>query len=230
MPDQALIGEVNRRMHGRNRIPARTLTPVKLAVSDAAAGEVNREYRFARRPRFLAGYAGALTPAERGSAMHKFMQFADYENARDHLEDEIARMRDNAFLTPAETESLSQQSLRKFFHGSLGKGMFQSARLLREVRFMAEFGQDKLVVALPQMDEKFPRVLQGVADAVFFEHGAAVVVDYKTDRVDSMEQLLERYRVQLELYRDILSESLDAPVKSAVLYSFALSDWIEWQA
>lgn len=33
-----------------------------------------------------------MTPAQRGTAMHTFMQFCDYEKAKDDLETEISRL------------------------------------------------------------------------------------------------------------------------------------------
>ena len=58
---------------------------------------------------------------------------------------------------------------------------------------------------------------------MFLEEDGAVVVDYKTDRVKTPDELRERYRVQLALYRNALTEALGVPVKECVLYSFALS-------
>ena len=49
---------------------------------------------------------------------------------------------------------------------------------------------------------------RGVADCVFAEDGGAVIVDYKTDHVRTPAELVERYRVQLELYRKVLGLSL----------------------
>jgi ATP-dependent helicase/nuclease subunit A len=191
--------------------------PTKLAVSEAAAGEGAAAYRFSNRPRFMGDYAGKLTPAERGQAMHKFMQFAGYESARDNLEGEIKRMKEQVFLSAAEVNSLSRPKLQKFFSSALANRIFKSQKVMRELRFMSEFGQDKWQGTM----------MQGVADCVFIEDGGAVIVDYKTDRVKDMHELLEHYRTQLEFYRDILSESLETPVKACILYSFWLSESFE---
>ncbi|MFR9190129.1 MAG: hypothetical protein ACLVL7_07770 [Anaerotruncus massiliensis (ex Togo et al. 2019)] len=50
-----------------------------------------------------------------------------------------------------------------------------------------------------------------------------MIVDYKTDHVRTPAELVERYRVQLELYRKVLGGALGMPVRECVLYSFALS-------
>ena len=44
-----------------------------------------------------------------------------------------------------------------------------------------------------------------------------------TSHVRTPAELVERYRVQLELYRKVLGGALGMPVRECVLYSFALS-------
>jgi ATP-dependent helicase/nuclease subunit A len=167
-----------------------------------------------------------LTPAEKGSAMHKFMQFASYAAARDNLEAEILRMAKERFLSRAEAESLSRPKLRAFFESELARRIFASADVRRELRFMAECGRKLLGEIIPKEEPEAEIVLQGVADCVFFEDGEAVVLDYKTDNVRDENTLVERYFRQLELYAAILEESLGARVKECVIYSFALSQAI----
>ena len=67
-------------------------------------------------------------------------------------------------------------------------------------------------------------MLQGIADCVFEEHDGYVLVDYKTDRVKSIETLKERYSAQLEMYKAALNLLLEKPVKECVIYSFSLGN------
>ena len=223
--DPEIITAIGYRINFTYPNTALTITPTKLAVSDVAKGKKLAEHRFARRPQFVSNFDG-LNAAERGNAMHKFMQFSNYTAARDNLSNEIMRMQAQNFLSVAEVNSLSRQRLRNFFTSALAKRMFHSNKVLRELRFMAEFGKERLVDILPQMNEHGKVVLQGVADCVFIEPDGAVIIDYKTDHVNNMDELLSRYSMQLLLYKEILGESLDCTVKECVLYSFALSDWV----
>ena len=56
--------------------------------------------------------------------------------------------------------------------------------------------------------------VQGVADCVFWEEGGMVIVDYKTDVVSCAEELADKYREQLRIYRMILRQSLQTEVKA----------------
>ena len=70
-------------------------------------------------------------------------------------------------------------------------------------------------------------VVEGVVDCAFVENGSLVIVDFKTDRAQSGEELVEKYKDQLGVYCRCLSEVLDIPVKETVIYSFRLGKSIE---
>ena len=65
-------------------------------------------------------------------------------------------------------------------------------------------------------------IIEGVADCAFVESGELVIVDFKTDRANSADELADRYRDQLSVYRRCLSEVLGLPVKETLIYSFRL--------
>ncbi|MDR2908397.1 MAG: helicase-exonuclease AddAB subunit AddA [Oscillospiraceae bacterium] len=222
-PDEKLLARLKEDAAWAYPYAARTLIPAKLAVSDAARGEEADDYRFKRRPRFLA--ERGLTGAEKGDAMHKFMQFSSYERAREDIEGEIARLLRQSFFTRAQADSLDRGRLRAFFEGALAKRIFAADRVMRELRFTGLCPPDTVGYAAGR-DDGSRIVLQGVADCVFIEKGSAVIVDYKTDRVASGEELAGRYRRQLDLYRAILSEALAEPIGECCLYSFYLGQEI----
>ena len=65
-------------------------------------------------------------------------------------------------------------------------------------------------------------MVQGIIDAWFEEDGRVVIVDYKTDRVSSGEELIKRYRAQLVYYGRALRQILHKEVSEYMFYSFAL--------
>ncbi len=69
-------------------------------------------------------------------------------------------------------------------------------------------------------------LVQGIIDAYFEEKDGIVVLDYKTDKVKSAEQLKERYHAQLEYYAQALEGLLEKPVKEKIIYSFTLREEI----
>jgi ATP-dependent helicase/nuclease subunit A len=66
-----------------------------------------------------------------------------------------------------------------------------------------------------------PLLIQGVIDCFFEEEGQWVLVDYKTDYVNSVQRLQElaqQYRVQMDLYTEALEQITGKPVKERILY------------
>ena len=220
-PDEAALEALRRRLAFRYPFEAQTKIPTKMAVSQLAGSAYAASYRFSARPAFLQG--DGLTGAQRGNALHKFMQFADYQAAARDASGEIARMAREGFLSRQEADSIRPDRVRAFFSSRLAARIFSAKQVWRELRFLAEAGERELGAYSALFTNGGETAIQGVADCVFLEEDGAVVVDYKTDRVKTPDELRERYRVQLALYRNALTEALGVPVKECVLYSFALS-------
>ena len=65
-------------------------------------------------------------------------------------------------------------------------------------------------------------LIQGIIDAYFEEDGEIVVLDYKTDRVQTEAELKDRYQEQLRLYTRALEQITQKKVKEQIIYSFTL--------
>lgn len=82
---------------------------------------------------------------------------------------------------------------------------------------------------LPDQDSDEPVLVQGIIDCYFEEEDGLVLVDYKTDSITKGQEeiLLNRYHVQLVLYKKALEQIAGKRVKEGGIYSFALGKWIE---
>ena len=219
-PNEALIARLREHMAYRYPYEALARIPAKLAASDTAHGTLPWRFAATARPACLS--AAGMTPAQRGIAMHTFMQFASYEQAADDPEREIARLVRAQFLTEEQAAVLDRARLKAFFDSALYRRMRASPRCLREVPFTA-LRPATSVAGGEAVAEEEQLVTQGMADCLFEENGHLVVVDYKTDRVRTPQELIDRYRGQIAIYREALGEALGMPVTEAVLYSFVLN-------
>lgn len=104
--------------------------PAKRAASDGSERGINREYFASSRPAFMS--SGGLTPAQRGTATHKFMQFSDYAAARADIESELARLVDGGFLSEEEGKAVNIGAAKRFFMSSLVERIFASDNVMRE--------------------------------------------------------------------------------------------------
>lgn len=199
--------------------------PAKRAASDGSERGINREYFASSRPAFMS--AGGLTPAQRGTATHKFMQFSNYAAARDNISAELDRLVESGFLSKDEGKAVNVGAVRRFFTSPLAGRIFASDSVMREKKFAALFSADFFYPELKDGAAEEKIVVQGIADCVFVEDGKLVIVDYKTDTGVNAEELLERYSAQLEIYREALSQALEMPVKETLLYSFYMNSAVK---
>ncbi len=177
------------------------------------------------RPSFL--QKGGLSAAERGTALHTFMQYADYSAACADVEREITRLVSQKFITEQQADAIGREKLRHFFGSDLYARMAASNQVMREHRFMSALPVTELDSTLPETFAREHVVVQGIVDCVFREADGLVVVDYKTDRVETGEELVSRYAEQLRLYAKMLTETYQIPVKELLLYSFHLDTQVE---
>ena len=189
----------------------------KRTASSLDAAEQDFKYLTSSKPAFL--NKENMTAAQKGTAMHTFMQFCDYDFAKADLENEIERLVSMSFLTEEQAKSLDRKKLSAFFNGTFAERMFRSTHIYREIK-VSSFVPVNEIEDTEFTDEV---LIQGIADCVFEENGGLVLVDYKTDKADSEEELIDKYKNQIAFYKKSVAKTLMKPVKEAVLYSFSLN-------
>ena len=71
-------------------------------------------------------------------------------------------------------------------------------------------------------------LVQGIIDLYYITNDEKIIlVDYKTDRVKSEEELIEKYKVQLNIYKRAIEKSLNKKVDKVYIYSVYLGKEIE---
>ena len=218
--DENKLSEIKKRLDFEYKYKALSKLAAKVSVS-ALTHKGPSNSGCSLRPAFLKNER--LNVAEKGTAMHEFMQYADYLSAEHDLENEIDVLKEQQFITPAEADSLNREKLRHFFSSELFDRMKVCEKLLREQRFIIEIPAITLDPTLPDIAAKEPIAVQGIADCIFIEKDGAVIVDYKTDRVENEQTLIDRYSAQLDLYAKAFEKLLGIAIKEKIIYSFHLS-------
>ncbi|REJ35686.1 MAG: helicase-exonuclease AddAB subunit AddA [Bacillota bacterium] len=184
------------------------------ADRDEKAPVVKPVIQLEERPAFLQETAPALTPAERGSAVHLVMQHLDLAGplAAGDIARQIAAMVERRMLTPEQAAAVDVAPIARFFETPLGLRLRSGAsRVRREVPF---------IMALPAL-EAYPDlaadadaardeivVVQGIIDVLLRDGHSVLIVDYKTDHVSAAAAPLRAraYRSQVALYRRAVRE------------------------
>ena len=196
----------------------------KASVSAIANGAESAKFAFSDRPAFMS--RGGLTATQRGTAIHKVMQFIDFDKA-DDLQQEIARLYEWQYLTEEEMLAADTAKLRAFFESDLFTRIRAAKSVRREMCFLTEL---PATVVSPELPERFHNetvMVQGAVDLCFVEDDGVVVLDFKTDRVSDPQTLVTAYGGQLAIYALACEKIFNMPVKQKIIYSFALSRVIE---
>ena len=169
--------------------------------------------------------------AKRGSAYHRVMELMDFEHIYEgdiaaNLKAHRKKMTDNLFIYEEDDALVREDKILKFLDTDLAKRMSEAAK--KEKLYL----EQPFVLSVPanEVNKEFPDtekvLVQGVIDVYFEEDGKLILMDYKTDRVDAAEELIKRYKTQLDYYSEALSRLEKKPVAEVLIYSFALGEVI----
>ena len=212
-PDEEIFRILMEREKWKYPFASSERIPAKAGVSSLTHQEMHKKLLFSAKPS-----GSGLSGADRGTALHTFMQFCDFEKAKADPKAEIIRLTEKRFITEKQAKVIDPRKVTAFFESELYKRIEKSAEVYRELRFVRGLSAAELGYEGASEEDKI--TVQGVADCVFDENGKYIVVDYKTDFVEEIGELSERYSAQLNMYKRLLSESLGKEVSSAIIWSF----------
>ena len=161
---------------------------------------------------------------ERGTAYHRVLECMDLSGIRhsDQVKERMENLVLQGKLTGQAAETINPYDIYVFSKSSLCNRLLnaeQNGRLSKEQPF---------VIAKPagEISKDYESdkdvLIQGIIDAYFEESDGIVLIDYKTDRVKTAEELIARYKKQLELYGEALEQTTGKRVKERIMYSFCL--------
>ena len=236
-PDETLLEKIRTSIASRKaRLKALCAVPPKLTVSLLKDGLIDYEDASLaalgeRQKREIPDFVretAEKSAAERGTAMHVFMQFADFAACEAHgVKIEAERLVSDGFLTETQRDLLDFGKLNGFFKTALYEKIRSAEKVYRELRFNLKVAAGEVLADAPETDDFV--LVQGVIDCFIRESdGSYTVIDFKTDHVKSGEKqlLADRYANQLAFYCRAVTDMTKAPVKNAVIFSFALMEEI----
>ncbi len=171
-------------------------------------------------------FSSSLSPAEIGTATHKFLQYCDFSRCKTDIEDEISRLRDDGRLTKKQAEAVDSEAISVFVSSDIMKRAQAGKGIYREKQFTILKSVCDVNSGIPEKFRDEKTVVIGKIDLLFIEGDGAVLVDYKTDNINDISILADRYRSQMLLYIEAVEKSMGLKVKECILYSLKLKDSI----
>ena len=216
-PDETLMAQL------RYRYPhPESAVQRKQSVTDLAHG-AEQSFFIKESPAFLTKDK-KLRGAQRGSAIHRFMQIADFaafaaaQDRRAELEKQANAAAQTLRMTREQADAVidgADEALR-FLDSETGRAILSGCRVLREKPFEIRMDEDG------QM-----RLVQGVIDLMVMTESGAVLVDYKTDHTGlSEEEVRARHGLQVNLYRQA-AERAGIAVERCEVYLFFTGKSVE---
>lgn len=178
-------------------------------------------------PAFMEGKAEVNQGALRGTAMHRLMECYDFTKMPD-CSDEFAENIKKQLTGLVQMGKVSEDMQKLIRIPSVE--LFLKSQLAPRMKAAAMrddlFREKPFVMGNHEMEEEMV-LIQGIIDVFWVEEDGIVLLDYKTDRVDSATRLRDMYKEQMDLYAEALERIFPLPVKEKYLYSFRLNQAIE---
>ncbi len=236
--DPALVAQLQEGFAWRYPAAKLAAVPAKVSVTSIVH---KAEQTTLERPAFLS--KDGLTAAEMGTALHAFLEHADFASlaaakAAGTLEEAILAERqrqvDRQLVAPEIAEKLDVSRIRRFVEGEAFAKICAAEKVLRELAFITALPASAVLTAQGASVQEAAAVqdeqvlVQGIADLVLVFPDHLELLDYKTDRRKTEADFLSAYRPQLNLYALAIDKRF-APKKVTYkgIYSLELGRLIE---
>ena len=174
-------------------------------------------------PDFLEEKVSAL---RKGTVTHLVMQKLDMkkEYTEEALKEFIEYLRYKNFLTEEEKNNINIYQILNFLKSDIGLELKEAIQINKEKPFCLKINAKEILENA--QDEKI--LVQGIIDLYYInKDGKIVLLEYKTDIVNNEVELINRYKIQLDLYKRALEEAILKKVDCVYIYSLYLGKAIK---
>ena len=185
-----------------------------------------------KRPLFIqeSESKNKISPQERGTIVHLVMEVLDLNriNTIDEIKEQIKDLIKREIISEKQSLVINPFKIYKFFKSQVGKRALSSHFIKREQSIYSQIKMNDIYLNNEDIQnnraiyEEESMMLRGIIDLYFEEDDELVIVDYKTDYItdENKQDVINRYRKQLDLYADALTKLSGKKVKEKYLYLF----------
>ena len=162
-----------------------------------------------------------ITSARKGSLIHLCIQKLDEskEYSLEDIKDLVRKLEQKEIINKKEAESISINKLEQYTKSSLWKELKNAKKVYKEEPFYINVPASR-VYKDEELQENI--LVQGIIDLYYIDKDdKLVLVDYKTDYVEKGNEnsLIDKYKLQLNLYKEALEKALNRKVDKVIIYS-----------
>ncbi len=167
-----------------------------------------------------------LTGAQKGTLIHLCMQRLDESKDYDlqKIKDLITDLRQKQIITEKEQEAINPFKILQFTKSRIWKDLKKAKEIYKEKPFYINIPANEIY----ETTSKENVLIQGIIDLYFIDKDDnLILVDYKTDYVQDKNELIIKYKEQLDLYSKALEQAYNKKVYKRYIYSTCLEEEIE---
>ena len=186
--------------------------------------KTNKEYALlSDKPKFMEE-TESLNSAQKGTIMHLCVQLLDESKnySFDDLKEFIQDLTNRNIISKQEADSVNIHTLYKYTKSELWNDLREAREIHKEEAFYINVDAGTI---FDDAEEGENILVQGIIDLYYIDkEGKVILVDYKTDYVPDgdVSKLEEKYKVQLELYKEALEQALERKVDKAMIWALNL--------
>ena len=179
-------------------------------------------------PKFLDDDQIKITASRKGTLMHLILQKINFK--KDYNYEKLNELKEELIskniINQEEANSIDLNKILNFLNSDFAKQIKDAVEIQKERAFCSK------ILASEVYDNATDETIlvQGIIDLYFIDkNDNLILVDYKTDYVWFGEEkaLINKYKKQLEIYKDALEKALNRKVYKTYIYSIYLNKEIE---
>ena len=188
----------------------------------------NKERTF-EKPKFLQEEKDIkITSAQKGTLIHLCMQKLNPKEEYDlqKIKELIQELQLKQIITEKEVEAINLYKILEFTKSNIWEELKTAKEIYQEKPFYINVPAKQIY----EQDIEENILVQGIIDLYYIDKDdKLVLLDYKTDYVKKGKEneLVQKYKKQLDLYKEALEQSLNKQVDKVYIYSVYLGKEIE---
>ena len=173
-----------------------------------------------------------ITAARKGTLIHMCLQHMDERKTytKENLKTWLQELVEKEYMTKEEAQSIPIMVLYQYTQSTLWKSLTTAKEIHKEEPFYRNI-LAKDIYPMLESDNQEKILVQGMIDLYYIdEQDNLILVDYKTDYVETGKEqiLIEKYKEQLDFYKQALEEALNRKVDRIEIYSTYLQKSVLW--